>query len=78
MAEKISVYVDKELHRTLKTAAAQRGKTLSQFMVDAAAFSLNTPGRQESGTRMDQIREMQKAYFTNAELLKMRNEGRRY
>ncbi len=78
MAEKISVYVDKDLHRTLKTAAAQRGKTLSQFMLDAALRSLHASDRKAAGTRMDQIRKSQTGSFSSEELLDMRNKGRRY
>ena len=78
MAEKISVYVDEKLHRTLKSAAVIRGKSLSQFMVDAAIRSLNIPDRETVGAKMDMIRESQEAYFSREELLKMRNEGRRY
>jgi len=78
MAEKISVYVDKELHRTLKTAAAQRGKTLSQFMLDAAVKNLHATDRKAAGTRMDHIRKSQTGSFSSGELLNMRNEGRRY
>ena len=78
MAEKISVYVDKDLHRTLKTAASQRGKTLSQFMIDAALKNLHAADRKAAGTRMDQIRKSQTGTFPSEELLDMCNEGRRY
>ncbi len=78
MAEKISVYVDEKQHRLLKAAAAQRGKTLSQYMVDAAMQTLFIPGRKTVAADMDTLRESQEEYFTREELLEMRNEGRRY
>ncbi len=78
MAEKISVYVDKELHKLFKTEAVKRGKTLSQFMVDAAVQSLHFPDRASAGTRMDQVREAQENYFSTEEILEIRNESRRY
>jgi len=78
MAEKISVYVDEELHKLLKTEAVKQGKTLSQFMLEAALQSLSMPERESAGTKMDQIRESQENYYTTKEILEMRNEGRRY
>ena len=78
MAEKISVYVDEMLHRALKTAAAQRDKSLSQFMVDAAIHALHAPDRKSLAAAMDDVRESQEKYFSREELLEMRKEGRRY
>ena len=78
MAEKISVYVDEKLHRALKTAASQRGKSLSQFMIDAALYALHTPDRGKLAAVMDSVREAQEEYFSTEELLKMRKDGRRY
>lgn len=78
MAEKISVYVDEKLHRSLKAAAARRGKSLSQYMVDAAVQTLYIPGRQAVSADMDALREAQEEYFSRGELLEMRNDGRRY
>ncbi len=78
MAEKISVYVDEKLHRTLKAAAAERGKSLSQFMVDAALRSLSTPNRKSLSMAMDSVRESQEGYFSREELLDMRKDGRRF
>jgi uncharacterized protein (DUF1778 family) len=43
MAEKISVYVNEELHRVFKAAASLQGKSLSEFMVDAALRALRNP-----------------------------------
>ena len=48
MAEKISLYVDKELHRALKAEASLRGKFLSEFMVEAALRILHAPDRRIS------------------------------
>ncbi len=76
LAEKISVYVDQELHRTLKAEASLRGKSLSEFMVDAALSALHSPGRQESATKMDRIREAAKVYISSEEIRSMRNEDR--
>lgn len=78
MAEKISVYVDEKLHRALKAEAAQRGKSLSQFMIDAAVNALHTPERKKLAAAMDTIREAQEEYFSAEELLEMRKDGRRY
>lgn len=78
MAEKISVYVDEKLHRILKAEAAQRGKSLSQFMIDAAVYSLHTPDRKKLAAAMDSVREAQEEYYTREELLEMRKDGRRY
>jgi len=78
MAEKISVYVDEKLHRALKSAASQRGKSLSQFMIDAALYALHTPDRGKLAAAMDSVREAQEEYFSTEELLKMRKEGWRY
>ncbi len=78
MAEKISVYVDEKLHRALKATAVQQGKSLSQFMVDAAVRALHAPDRKELAAAMDTVRESQEEYFSREELLKMREDGRRY
>jgi hypothetical protein len=78
MTEKISVYVDEKLHRILKAEAAQRGKSLSQFMIDAAVYSLHTPDRKKLAAAMDSVREAQEEYYTREELLEMRKDGRRY
>jgi uncharacterized protein (DUF1778 family) len=76
MAEKISVYVNEKLHRTLKAAAVQRGKSLSQFMVDAAVYTLHAPDRKILAASMDSVRESQEEYFSREELLEMRKDGR--
>ena len=78
MAEKISVYVDEKLHRALKATAVQQGKSLSQFMVDAAVRALHTPDRKALAFAMDAVRESQEEYFSKKELLEMREDGRRY
>jgi len=78
MAEKISVYVDEKLHRALKAAAVQRGKSLSQFMVDAAVNTLHAPDRKTLASSMDAVRESQEEYFSREELLEIRKDGRRY
>ncbi|MCL6614418.1 MAG: DUF1778 domain-containing protein [Firmicutes bacterium] len=77
MAEKISVYVDKELHRTLKAEASIRGKSLSEFMLEAALRALHAPDRKISAAKMDHIRSSIKGNFSSEELRVMRNEGRR-
>ncbi|HEX7713286.1 MAG TPA: DUF1778 domain-containing protein [Bacillota bacterium] len=76
MAEKISVYVDKELHRALKTEASLRGKSLSEFMVEAAVRTLHAPDRKMSSSKMDHIRNSVKGTISSEELRVMRNEGR--
>jgi hypothetical protein len=76
MTEKISVYVDKELHRALKAEASLRGKSLSEFMVEAALRTLHAPDRKMSSAKMDQIRDSVKGTISSEELRIMRNEGR--
>jgi uncharacterized protein (DUF1778 family) len=78
MAEKISVYVDEKLHRVLKAEAVQRGKSLSQFMIDAALCSLHAPDRKVLAAAMDSVRESQEEYFSREDLLEMRKDGWRY
>jgi uncharacterized protein (DUF1778 family) len=53
MAEKISIYVDKELHRALKAEASLRGKSLSEFMVEAAIHAVHVPDRKLASSKMD-------------------------
>ena len=77
MAEKISVYVDQQLHRMLKAEASIRGKSLSEFMVDAALSALHTPRRQVSASRMDLIRESANREVSSEDIRSMRNVGRR-
>lgn len=76
MAEKISVYVDKELHRALKVEASLQGKSLSEFMVEAALRTLHAPDRKISSSKMDLIRNSIKGTISSEELRAMRNEGR--
>jgi uncharacterized protein (DUF1778 family) len=76
MAAKISVYVDQELHRALKAEASLRGKSLSEFMLDAALSALHSPRRQDSASRMDMIRESAKEYVSSDEIRIMRDVGR--
>lgn len=78
MARKISVYVDETLHKRLKVEASLRGKSLSEFMVDAALDALHSPKeRQEAASKMDLIRESAKGYVSSEEIRNMRNEGRK-
>jgi len=74
--EKISVYVDKELHRVLKAEASLRGKSLSEFMVDAVLRTLYAPQRQSAAAQMDLIRNSVNEKFTAEEIQSMREEGR--
>jgi len=76
MAHKISVYVDKKLHKKLKAEASLRGKSLSEFMVDAALSALHSPQRQEAASKMDLIRESAIGYVSSEEIRNMRNVGR--
>ncbi len=77
MAHKISVYVDEQLHKKLKAEASLRGKSLSEFMLDAALNALHSPQRQEAASKMDLIRESAKGYVSSEEIRNMRNLGRR-
>jgi hypothetical protein len=76
MPEKISVYVDKELHRALKAEASLRGKSLSELMVDAALRTLYAPHRQAAAAQMDLLRGSVKDKLTAEEIQSMRREGR--
>ena len=77
MSRKISVYVDEDLHRLLKSAASLRGMTLSDLMVDAAKRSLQAPSRKEVAARMDALRSTIAHSFSDEEMRAMREEGRR-
>lgn len=77
MAHKISVYVDEELHKKLKAEASLRGKSLSEFMVDAALHALHSPQRPDAASKMDLVRESAKGYVSAEEIRNMRNLGRK-
>ncbi len=76
MGRKISVYVDDDLHRLLKSAASLRGMSLSDLMVDAAKRVLQAPTRKDAAARMDAMRQSLTHTFTSSELRSMREEGR--
>jgi|GEM_PF-528944 len=76
MARKISVYLDDDLHRALKSAASLRGTSLSEFVVSAAREALYAPGRKEAAARMDAIRESSSHTYSADEIRSMREEGR--
>jgi len=78
MAKKISVYVSEEMHRSIKAAASLRGKSLSEFMVDAATIALHNPDRKAAAFRMDRLRASVKTEVTLEEILQMKEEGRRF
>ncbi len=78
VAKKISVYVSEEMHRTIKAAASLHGKSLSEFMVDAAKSALHNPDRKSAAARMDRIRTSVKTDLTLEEILQMKEEGRKY
>lgn len=78
MTKKISVYVTKEMHSDFKTAAGLLGKSLSEFMVDAAKLALHSPDRKAVSAKMDQIRASVKAPIPTDDIRKMREEGRRF
>lgn len=77
MSRKISVYVDEDLHRLLKSTASLRGMSLSDLMVDAAKRVLEAPTRKEVAARMDVLRNSLAHSFSSDELRAMREEGRR-
>ena len=77
MSRKISVYVDDDLHRSLKSAASLRGVTLSEFMVDAARQLLYAPSRKDAAAKMDMVRDSSKCSYSAEEIREMREEGRR-
>lgn len=78
MVKKISVYVSEEMHRSIKAAASLRGKSMSEFMFDAATSVLHNPDRKAAASRMDQIRTSVKTEVTLEEILQMKEEGRRF
>ena len=75
MAQRISVYVDPETHRALKTAAGRSGLTLSEFVLRAALRDLNRPKRELAARHMDQVREAISGTFTEQDVRTMREEG---
>ncbi|MGE5579950.1 MAG: hypothetical protein ACM3WU_07895 [Bacillota bacterium] len=77
LSRKISVYVDDNLHRLLKSAASLRGISLSDLMVDAAKKAIQAPTRKEVASRMDALRRSVTHTFTSEEIRSMREEGRR-
>ena len=77
MSRKISVYVDEDFHRLLKSAASLRGMSLSDFMVDASKQALHAPTRKEVAVRMDTLRYSVAHAFSHGELKTMKEEGRR-
>jgi len=77
VSRKISVYVDDNLHRLLKSAASLRGISLSDLMVDAAKKAIQTPSRKEIAGKMDALRRSATHTFTSEEMRSMREEGRR-
>jgi uncharacterized protein (DUF1778 family) len=76
MAAKITVYVDEDLHRRLKSAASLRGQSLSDFMLEAARRLLEAPDRRRAAARMDEVRSRIRSTFTPEELRSLREEGR--
>ncbi|MBS3975835.1 MAG: DUF1778 domain-containing protein [Syntrophomonadaceae bacterium] len=77
MASKISVYIDEEMHWKLKAAASLRGKSLSEFMVEAALHALQTSDRKMAASKMDRLRASVKSTVSSEELHDMRNVERR-
>lgn len=77
MSRKISVYLDEDFHRMLKSEASLRGISLSEFMVDAARQALCRPTRKDAAARMDVVRDSVSHRFSAQELKSMREEGRR-
>ncbi len=55
MAQKISVYVDPQTHHILKNEATLRGKSLSEFMSEAAISKINDSRREISSAGMGQV-----------------------
>lgn len=76
MAEKITVYVDENLHRRLKAAASLRGQSLSDFMLEAARRLLEAPDRRQAAAKMDRVRSRIQSSFNPEEVQSMREEGR--
>ena len=75
MARKISVYVDEDLHKTLKAAASFRGLSLSEFVLRSARLALKSPDRKTASARMDSIRNQIGVEFSTDEIRAMREEG---
>ncbi|MBX6377533.1 MAG: ribbon-helix-helix protein, CopG family [Clostridia bacterium] len=76
VAEKITVYVDENLHRRLKAAASLRGQSLSDFMLEAARRLLEAPDRRQAAAKMDRVRSRIQSSFNPEEVQSMREEGR--
>ena len=77
MANKISVYVDEETHRSIKAEASLRGQSLSDFLREAALNKISGPRRMQASKTIDEIRNSIEGSFTSTEIKKMREEGRR-
>lgn len=76
MAAKITVYVNEDLHRRLKSAASLRGQSLSDFMLEAARRLLEAPDRRQAAARMDEVRSRIRSPFTAEEFRVLKEEGR--
>jgi len=76
VADKITVYVDSDLHRRIKTAASARGMTLSDFMVTAVRHAMQAPDRRQVAQVMDRVRAAAIGVTDTAERRRMRDEGR--
>jgi hypothetical protein len=77
LAQKISVYVDEDLHRALKAEAARRGISLSDFMLQAARWVLYSPGRLAASEQLDRVRDSVKGTYGADDISALRQEGRR-
>lgn len=78
LAHKISIYVDEELHRSLKSMASLEGISLSEFVARAARRALHAPDRRTAAAEMDRIRHSLRGTFSLEDLRAMREEGRRF
>lgn len=78
MADKITVYVDSEFHRQIKTAASAQGMSLSDFMVRAVQRAMHTPDRKAAARQMDRVRALAAGSTTQEEIRTMRDQGRRF
>ncbi|MCL4541904.1 MAG: ribbon-helix-helix domain-containing protein [Chloroflexi bacterium] len=76
MGHKVSIYLDEETHRHLKTAASQLGLSLSEFMARAALNALRQPHRHAAAEAMDHLRRQIATAFSVDEIRSMRDCGR--
>lgn len=76
MAHKVSIYLDDDTHRQLKTAASRSGMSLSAFMADAALQALHRPDRRMAHEALRALRPALAGRVAMEEIAEWRTGGR--